>query len=119
MSTSFSPNSDSRRQSEADSTEKSGISSETRFQIVGWILALLMVVAGAEGFYSWSLTKQIQELEEATQTQDSSQEELIQALQDQAGMHDENFTALQADLGATKTGLGTAQGQLNSTRRMA
>ena len=119
MSTSFSPNSDSRGQSEEDSAEKSSMSSETRFQIVGWILALLMVVAGAEGFYSWSLTKHIQELEQATHTQASSQDELIQGLQDQVGMHEENFTALQADLGKTKTGLSTTQGQLSSTRRMA
>ncbi|MBI2818437.1 MAG: hypothetical protein HYX73_00520 [Acidobacteria bacterium] len=118
MNASLSPNFDARQPTEGDSLEKSKMSSETKFQIMGWLLVLVLVLAGGAGFYSWSLNQQTQELKSSMQTQISSQDEMIQQMQDQLGVHDQDFTAIQSDMSATKADLSTAQGELSSTQRM-
>ena len=120
MSSAFTPDYDPADDPAVEREEIVRVSrQESRFRIMGVLLAIALVLAGGEGIYSWSLTNRIQALEGATQTQIASQDESIQRLQDQLGMHEKNFTDLQGDLASAKTALNSTQGDLQRTRKMA
>lgn len=119
ISPDFDPRNDPKKEMAEERGEKPSMSHESKFQIMGLLLAIALILAGGEGFYSWSLTNRIQALEGATQTQITSQDESIQRLQDQLGMHEKNFTDLQGDLANAKTSLSSTQGEIQKTRKMA
>ena len=119
MNASSTSNFDPKKQSDTDGQEPSSMSSQKQFRIMGVLLGIVMVLAAAEGFYSWSLTNRIQELESAMQTQVSSQEENIQRLQDQYGMHERNFSEIQGDLATTKSNLTNTKGEVQKAYKMA
>jgi len=118
MSASLTPSFDPKKQSETDGQDPSSMSPQTKFRILGVLLGIVMVLAAAEGFYSWSLTSRIQAIESAMQTQISSQDESIQLLQDQFGMHEKNFNDIQGDLATTKSSLTSTKGEIQKANKM-
>lgn len=86
-----------------------------------WVLLIVVLLIGAvgQGFYSWSISNRLKEMESAMQTQFNSHAETIAGLQDQVGMTEQNFTELQGELATTKNHLGSAQGDLRKTRQVA
>jgi septal ring factor EnvC (AmiA/AmiB activator) len=118
MSAMFAPDYDSKKDAAMEETRQE-MDPQKKFRILGALLAAILLVAAAEGFYSWSLNKRIQQLEAGIQTQINSQDENIQDLQDQLGMHEKNFANLQGQLATTKTNLTSTVGELRSARRMA
>jgi chromosome segregation ATPase len=101
-----------------DEEEKTPMSPQSKFRILGVLLGIVMVFAAGEGFYSWSLTQRIEQVENAMQTQISGQDESIQGLQDQLGMHEKTFSDLQGDLAAAKTSVSSTQGEIQKAKKM-
>jgi hypothetical protein len=89
---------------------------ERKLRTIGIVLAVVMAIAVAEGFFAWSLNSRVRGLESAMQTQFGQQAETLQVLQEQASITDEDFARLQQELTTAQNHLGNTQSELRKAR---